>query len=161
MRRKLAFFPDDCGPTTISYWRWGQSQVVIIDGIGPMLAVDDAGGQANVSRFKAMLDANLSKVAPVLKQCHTVWVVGDLCPPPPSDQLGKILEGFAQAVAAYCESKSLPFVIQLDEAPQPPTVKGPIFPSTRAAPHAAKLKSIWQVGATGLPSGTATSQDKQ
>ena len=80
-------FPDDCGPTTISYWRWSQSQVVIIDGIGPMLAVDDTGGQANVSRFKGMLDANLSKVAHVLKQCHTIWVMGDLCPPPPSDQL--------------------------------------------------------------------------
>ena len=154
-------FPDDCGPTTISYWRWSRSQVVIIDGIGPMLAVDDTGGQANVSRFKAMLDANLSKVAHVLKQCHTIWVMGDLCPPPPSDQLGKILEGFAQAVAAYCESKSPPLVIQLDEPPEPPIVKGPIFPSTRAAPHAARLKSIWQVGATGVPSGTATSQDKQ
>ena len=95
-QRKHAF-QDDCGPTTISYWRWSQSQVVIIDGIGPMLAVDDTGGQANVSRFKGMLDANLSKVAHVLKQCHTIWVMGDLCPPPPSDQLGKILEGFAQS----------------------------------------------------------------
>ncbi|MGA8418844.1 MAG: hypothetical protein WB691_03630, partial [Pseudolabrys sp.] len=46
--------------------------VVIIDGIGPMLAVDDPGRQPNFSRFKMMLDTNLSKVAHVLKQCHTV-----------------------------------------------------------------------------------------
>jgi hypothetical protein len=98
-----------------------------------------------------MLDNNLSKVAQVLKQCHTVWVIGDLCPPPPSDQLGKILEEFAKAVAAYCDNQSKPFVIQLDEAPEPPTVKGPIFPSTRAAPHVAKLKSIYQVSMPARP----------
>ena len=146
-------FRDDCGPTTITYWRWSELQVVIIDGIGPMLAVDDPGRQPNFSRFKAMLDTNLSKVAQVLKQCHTVWVVGDLCPPPPSDQLGKILEEFAKAVAAYCQSNSKPFVIQLDEAPEPPTSKGPIFPSTRAAPRVAKLRSIYQVstGTTAKP----------
>jgi hypothetical protein len=143
-------FHDDCGPTTITYWRWSESQVVIIDGIGPMLAVDDPGRQPNFSRFKMMLDTNLSKVAHVLKQCHTVWVIGDLCPPPPSDQLGKILEDFATAVAAYCESKSTPFVIQLDSAPEPSTAKGAIFPSTRAATHIAKLKSIHRVGDSAI-----------
>src|SRR6476619_7782634 len=65
-------FPNDRGPTTISYWPWSEAQVVIIDGIGPMLAVDDPGRQPNFSRFKAMLDTNLIKVAQVLKQCHTV-----------------------------------------------------------------------------------------
>ncbi len=89
-----------------------------------MLAVDDPGRQPNFSRFKMMLDTNLSKVAHVLKQCHTVWVIGDLCPPPPSDQLGKILEDFATAVAAYCESKSPPFVIQLDSRRNRPPPKG-------------------------------------
>jgi hypothetical protein len=82
-----------------------------------------------------------------------VWVIGDLCPPPPSDQLGKILEEFAKAMAAYCKSNSKPFVIQLDEVLEPPTAKGTIFPSTRAAPRIAKLKSIYQVGngATARP----------
>jgi hypothetical protein len=150
-------FPNDRGPTTISYWPWSEAQVVIIDGIGPMLAVDDPGRQPNFSRFKAMLDTNLINVVEVLKRCHTVWVIGDLCPPPPSDQLGKIIEEFAKAVAAYCQSNSKPFVIQLDAAPEPPTAKGPIFPSTRAAPHVAQLRRIYQVS-TSTP---AKPPDKQ
>jgi hypothetical protein len=82
-------FPNDRGPTTISYWPWSEAQVVIIDGIGPMLAVDDPGRQPNFSRFKAMLDTNLIKVVEVLKRCHTVWVIGDLCPPPRAINSGK------------------------------------------------------------------------
>ncbi|MGC1946979.1 MAG: hypothetical protein WA679_05410, partial [Pseudolabrys sp.] len=61
-----------------------------------------------------------------------------------------ILEDFATAVAAYCESKSPPFVIQLDSAPEPSTAKGAIFPSTRAATHIAKLKSIHRVGDSAI-----------
>jgi len=69
----------------------------------------------------------------------------------------KIIEEFAKAVAAYCQSDTKPFVIQLDAAPEPPTAKGPIFPSTRAAPHVAQLRRIYQVST----STSAKPPDKQ
>ena len=48
-------FPDDAGPATISYWPWSQAQVVIIDGVGPFVASNEPGREANVARFKTML----------------------------------------------------------------------------------------------------------
>ena len=47
--RRHRSFPDDPGPTTISYWPWSQAQVVIIDGIGPMIAADEPGREANLA----------------------------------------------------------------------------------------------------------------
>jgi hypothetical protein len=66
-------FPDDAGPATISYWPWSQAQVVIIDGIGPFVASNEPGREANVTRFMAMLQNELGTIAGVLNRCHTVW----------------------------------------------------------------------------------------
>ena len=98
--------PDDPGPATISYWPWSQSQVVIIDGVGPLLAANEQGHEANIERFKTMLKDDLGSVASVLNRCHTIWVLGDLCPPPPRGQLGTVLSDFAKAVAGYCGNQS-------------------------------------------------------
>jgi hypothetical protein len=76
-------FPDDAGPTTISYWPWSQAQVVVIDGVGPFVAASEPNREANFTRFETMLKGDLKNIAGVLKNCHTVWVLGDLCPPPP------------------------------------------------------------------------------
>ena len=106
-------FPDDAGPTTISYWPWSQAQVVIIDRVGPLVASNDPGAEANVERFKKMLKNELGTVAGVLNRCHTVWVIGDLCPPPPRGQFGTVLNEFAKAVAEYCGSLCEPLVVEL------------------------------------------------
>jgi hypothetical protein len=138
-------FPDDAGPTTISYWPWSQAQVVIIDGVGPFLASNEPGGESNVERFKAMLQNELGTVAGVLKRCHTVWVAGDLSPPPPRAQFSDVLDEFAQAVAAYCRSLSDPLVVELDSPPARHLNRGAIFGTTRASAHATTVKSVRQV----------------
>ena len=44
-------FPDDFGPTTISYWPWSEAQVLIIDDVGPMISSNEPQRQANLLRF--------------------------------------------------------------------------------------------------------------
>jgi hypothetical protein len=141
---KDGHFPDDSGPTTISYWPWSHSQVVIIDGVGPFVASEDEGREANIARFTAMLQRDLASVASVLKRCHTVWVLGDLCPPPPRGQLSATLADFAKAVARYCESASDPLVVELDLPParQP---KKTFLGTTQMPPHAATVRSVYRV----------------
>ena len=138
-------FPDDTGPTTISYWPWSQAQVVIIDGVGPFVASNEPGREANIARFKATLQTELGTVAGVLKRCHTVWVAGDLSPPPPRGQFSAALNEFAKAVAAYCESSSDPLVIELDLPPARQPSKGAIFGTTRTAAQATTVKSVRRV----------------
>jgi len=139
------FFPDDPGPATISYWPWSQSQVVIIDGIGPLIAVNEQGHEANVERFKAVLQNELGAVATVLKRCHTIWVLGDLCPPPPRGESGAVLSDFAKAVARYCDSPSDPFVVELDAPPERHPNKGAILGSTRTPAHVTTVRGVWRV----------------
>jgi len=141
---KDGHFPDDSGPTTISYWPWSQSQVVIIDGVGPFVASNDEGREANIARFTAMLQRDLASVAGVLKRCHTVWVLGDLCPPPPRGQLSAVLADFAKAVARYCESSSDPLVVELD-LPPPRQPKKTFLGTTQMPPHAATVRSVYRV----------------
>ena len=74
-------FPDDFGPTTISYWPWSEAQVLIIDDVGPMIASNEPQRQANLARFIGILNSELASIGAILKQCHSVWVVGDLRPP--------------------------------------------------------------------------------
>jgi hypothetical protein len=136
-------FPNDPGPATIDYWPWSQSQVVIIDGIGPMLSASEQNREANIGRFKQMLQNDLGSIAGVLRRCHTVWVLGNLLPPPPSDQFGAVLGEFAKAVAAYCESKSPPFVVEL-ELPPPKRPNKAILPTARLPAHVAAVKRVWR-----------------
>jgi hypothetical protein len=138
-------FPDDAGPATISYWPWSQAQVVIIDGVGPFVASNEPGREANVARFKAMLQNELGTVAGALNRCHTVWVIGDLCPPPPRGQFGTVLNEFAKAVAEYCGSLCEPLVVELGLPPPRQQNKGAIFGTTRSAAHATAVKSVRRV----------------
>jgi hypothetical protein len=138
-------FPDDVGPTTISYWPWSQAQVVIIDGVGPFVASNQPGREANVARFKAMLQNELGTVAGVLNRCHTVWVIGDLCPPPPRGQFGTVLNEFAKAVAEYCGSLCEPLVVELGLPPPRQQNEGAIFGTTRSAAHTTAVNSVRRV----------------
>jgi hypothetical protein len=139
------FYPDDAGPTTISFWPWSQAQVVIIDGVGPLVAANEPNREADSKRFDAMLQNDLKNIAGVLKNCHTVWVLADLTPPPPRNQLGAELGEFAKVVAKYCDSATDPFVVELDAPPARPPNKGAILGTTRTAPRVAKVRSVWRV----------------
>jgi len=138
-------FRDDPGPTTISYWPWFESQVVIIDGVGPMVATNEQGHEANLDRFENMLNNDLRNVAGVLKRCHTVWILGDLRPPPPRDELSAVLDEFAKAVARYCDSKDPAFVVELAAPPEKQSIKGAMLPSARAGAHITDVKSVRRV----------------
>lgn len=138
-------FPDDPGPTTISYWPWSQSQVVIIDGVGPMVATNEQGHEANLERFKAMLQHDLGTVADVLKNCHTIWVLGDLSPPPPRSQLETLLAQFAKALADHFESKRDPLVVELSSPPAVQPKRGTLLPTTRRAARATAVQRVCHV----------------
>lgn len=142
------FYPDDPGPTTISYWPWSEAQVVIIDGIGPVMSVSEPGREANFARFHAMLQNDLKSISHVLKRSYTIWVLGDLSPPPPRDQLGELLADFAKAVAEYCSSSRDPFVVELKSPQERRHHKGPLLPTTRASASVAAVQSVLQVSKT-------------
>jgi hypothetical protein len=138
-------YPNEDGPTTINYWPWSEAQVVVIDGVGPFVAVNEPNREANFTRFQGMLQNDLKNVADVLKNCHTIWVLGDLCPPPPRDQMGAVLASFAQAVAEYCNSGTEPMIVELDAPPRRQATKRSFFGSTRAAPRATAVRGVWRV----------------
>jgi hypothetical protein len=138
-------FPDDPGPTTISYWPWSQSQVVIIDGVGPMIATNEQGHEANIERFKAMLQRDLGSVAGVLKNCHTIWVLGDLCPPPPREQLEVLLAQFAKALADHFESKRDPLLVELSSPPELQPKRSTVLPTTRREARATAVQRVCHV----------------
>ena len=138
-------YPDDPGPTTISYWPWSEAQVVVIDGVGPVISAVESGREASPKRFKMMLENDLNNIADVLRHCHTIWVLGDLSPPPPRDKFGEVLADFAQAVADYCRSAQDPFVIELNSAPERLKGKGPLLTTTRAAAHVTAVRSVRRI----------------
>ena len=92
-----------------------------------------------------MLKKELGTVAGVLNRCHTVWVIGDLCPPPPRGQFATVLNEFAKAAAQYCGSLSEPLVVELDLPPPRQENEGAIFGTTRSAAHATTVKSVRRV----------------
>jgi hypothetical protein len=135
-------FPDDAGPATISYWRWWQSQVVIIDDVGPLISANPAQGQSNLARFIALLQNDLQPVAAVLGLCHTVWVIGDLRRPTAGALPPATIDAFAKAIADYCGSDDV-LVVELGHPPPPPPPpKGAIFRTTRREPHATDVRDV-------------------
>jgi hypothetical protein len=138
-------FPDDPGPTTISYWPWCQAQVIIIDDVGPLIAAEEPQRKANLERFRAVLETDLKPIADVLGQCHTVWVVGDLVPPFEGGTLAATLDDFAKAVAKYCGNKNDPLAIELGPPPERTPAKGPMLGTTRNAHQAAVVRDVRHV----------------
>jgi hypothetical protein len=122
--------PDDSGPTTIGYWPWSESQVVIIDDIGPLIAAQEPRRQANLAQFSKLLDEDLKSIAGVLAQCHTIWVLGDLRPR--NDESGtppSALVEFAKIIALYCSSPGQPsgdpIIIELEKPAEPAAARKP------------------------------------
>jgi hypothetical protein len=106
-------FPDDSGPVNVNYWPWSESQVIIIDDIGPLIAPQRDQHQDVLKHFRDILNDELKSVAPVLARCHTVWVIGDLCPPGSTLLAGNVLDQFAVAVSDYTRGEKEPLVIEL------------------------------------------------
>jgi hypothetical protein len=128
---------DDPGPTTIMYWPWSEAQVVIIDGVGPLIAAQEPQQKANLARFTQLLHHDLKPIARVLAQCHTVWVIGDLCPPNESGTLGATLDDFAKAIATYCSCQRDTLVIELGEPVKRSALKG--------EPRAAAVRNVRRI----------------
>jgi hypothetical protein len=138
-------FPDDFGPTTISYWPWSEAQVLIIDDVGPMIASNEPQRQANLARFTGILNNELASIGAILKQCHTVWVVGDLRPPFASGTLSTTLDDFAKAIARYCGNKRDPLVIELGSPADRIPPKGALLRTARRAAQTATVSNIREV----------------
>ena len=137
-------YPNDSGPANISYWPWSEAQVVVIDGIGPIVSVDEPGRNANFNRFQAMLQNDLKSVAGVLGRCHTVWILGDLSLGA-SEQFSDVLADCARAVADYCHSAHDPLVVELNAPQAMPLGKGPPSPKARAAQRVMAVRRVWRV----------------
>ncbi len=127
-------FPDDSGPVNVNYWPWSESQVIIIDDVGPLIAPQRDQHEDVLDHFRGILNDELKSVAPVLANCHTVWVIGDLCPPGKTQLAGEVLNKFAAAVSDYVEGKEKPLVIELRAKSAAKTAAGD---SERLGPEAA------------------------
>jgi hypothetical protein len=110
-----------------------------------MVAANEHGHEANLERFKAMLQNDLKGVVDVLKNCHTIWVLGDLCPPPPRDELGKLLAQFAKTLAECFKGECDPILIELSSPPEPQLKRGTILPTTRRPARAAAVQNVSRV----------------
>jgi hypothetical protein len=108
---------DDYGPPTIVFWPWRQSQVLIIDDIGPIIAAQEPRRKANLAKFSRLLEDDLKPIAAALAQCHTIWILGDLRAP--DDESTTPLDEFAKVIANYCSSPGQPphdpLVIELEK----------------------------------------------
>jgi hypothetical protein len=91
----------------------GASPQVIIDDVGPLIAPQRDQHEDVLDHFRGILKDELKSVAPVLANCHTVWVIGDLCPPDKTQLAGEVLNKFAVAVSDYVKGKEKPLVIEL------------------------------------------------
>jgi hypothetical protein len=140
-------FADDTGPANINYWRWSEAQVVIIDDIGPLIAVQEVEQRANLEQFRKLLHTGLAPIAAVLARCHTVWVIGDLHP---TNQtiVGPVLDQFARVIAEFCKGQGEALVIELANVPMPATAAadGPRTSHLRAPEreikHAANVRTV-------------------
>jgi hypothetical protein len=110
-----------------------------------MVATNEQGHEANLERFKAMLQHDLGTVADVLKNCHTIWVLGDLSPPPPRSQLETLLAQFAKALADHFDSKRDPIVVELSSPPAVQPKRGTLLPTTRRAARATAVQRVCHV----------------
>jgi hypothetical protein len=117
-------FPDDSGPVNVNYWPWSESQVLIIDDVGPLIAPQRDGHENVLDHFRGILNGELQSIAPILAKCHTVWVIGDLCPPGNTLLVGDVLDQFAVAVSDYAGGEQKPLVIELQAKPAPGTLTG-------------------------------------
>src|SRR6266699_928129 len=122
------------GTVNVNYWPWSESQVIIIDDVGPLIAPQRDQHEDVLDHFRGILNDELKSVAPVLANCHTVWVIGDLCPPGKTQLAGEVLNKFAAAVSDYVEGKEKPLVIELRAKSAAKTAAGD---SERLGPEAA------------------------
>lgn len=118
-------FPDDTGPLNVNYWPWSESQVIIIDDVGPLIAPQRDDHEDVLAHFRAILDDELKSIAEILARCHTVWVIGDLGAPGETKLAGNILNNFAVAVSDYTQGKDKPLVIELQAESLAGTVDQP------------------------------------
>jgi hypothetical protein len=118
-------FPDDFGPVNVNYWPWSESQVIIIDDFGPLIAPQRDQHENVLDYFQGILNDELKSVAAVLANCHTIWVIGDLCPPGKTQLAGEVLNKFAIAVSDYVKGTEKPLVIELHAKSAAPTAAGP------------------------------------
>ena len=111
-------FADDTGPPNLNYWRWSESQVVIIDDIGPLISTQEEEQRANLEQFRKILNNGLANIAPVLARCHTVWVIGDLHPEGQTSLVGDVLNEFARVIAEFCKGQREALVVELSGTPE-------------------------------------------
>jgi hypothetical protein len=128
-------FYDDTGPANIEYWRWSETQVIIIDDVGPLISAHEREQRADLEEFGKLLH-DLATVKSVLSRCHTVWVIGDLCPDGETARVGKTLDECARVIAEFCNAKQKPLVVELSEVGVPARgtrAKPGIAPAVRPA----------------------------
>ena len=114
-------FPDDSGPVNVNYWPWSESH----HHHRRRRTSDRSAAHENaLDHFRGILNGELRSVAPVLAKCHTVWVIGDLCPPGNTLLVGDVLGQFAVAVSDYTKGEQKPLVIELRAKPALGAVAG-------------------------------------
>ena len=106
---------DDTGPPNLDYWHWFEAQVIIIDDIGPLIAVHRDAGKGSVDRFYEMLDTGLKPILEMLGQRHTVWVFGDLRTGDDGGVRSDALKAIAARIAKRCNAREDALVVELTQ----------------------------------------------
>ena len=128
-------YMDDLGPSNLDYWPWSESQVLIIDDVGPLVAATNPDLNGSLAAFRKLLSEGLGSIAPLVRRCHTVWVMGDLQPAGHAIIQGKTLDEYARVVAEFCQAGQDVLVIELADGAKPPPGIGEKF-SAMALPKA-------------------------
>ena len=134
-RSSISHFEDDTGPANINYWHWSEAQVLIIDDIGPLISAREQQQRADLEKFRNAVHHDLAAIKGVLARCHTVWVIGDLCPDGKTAKAANGLSQFAGVVTDFCGAKQEPLVVALSDPPP--------APETTERGWGAMLRRIW------------------
>jgi hypothetical protein len=117
-------YSDDLGPLNVGYWRWSQAQVLIIDDIGPLLAPKAQRLEENFEQFRHILHSGLSPIANLLKECHTIWVIGDLRSDGQTAMIGEAADKFADEIRKFCGYENKPvLVVELERTEETPRAR--------------------------------------
>ncbi len=140
-------FADDTGPANIKYWRWYETQVLIVDDIGPLVAPLE-----RLHQIGKLLDVQLNAIREVLAGCHTVWLIGEP-QANESNSMDEVLDQFAVSIGNFCSSKKngreKVLVVQLER-----DVAVPVAPPTVAPPaDAGAVGAGAAVAPAAVPSG--------
>jgi hypothetical protein len=96
------------GPSNINYWSWSQSQVLIVDDIGPFLDATARPGETLQETLERLLETLLGPIREQIGLRSTVWLVGEV-----GASANAHLGDLAGALGAFLKAPEPPLTVLL------------------------------------------------